>query len=134
MRDAACAAALARTYRHRVSAYRAERSGGETALCTGAPCALSRSAQVSAPAPGTWDQPLPETLYRLSLFTLPDRWFQLGDRLEVTDQQGRVYRGYASDSFCYPTHCVTVMEVAEVNFGQNSHETGAADAAGGEMP
>ena len=50
----------------------------------------------------------------MSLYTLPERFFQLGDRLEITDMAGRVFRGRASDSFCYPGHCVTVVNICEV--------------------
>lgn len=106
---------LAKTYYHRVSAYRPLAEGGETCLCLAAGCALSRSAHTSAPTPPNGAYVLPEAAYRLSLFTRPELWFRLGDRVEVTDTAGRVYRGRTSDSFCYPSHCVTVVEISEVS-------------------
>lgn len=112
MRDPLRANILARTYFHRVSAWRPTRDG-ETMLCDGEKCALSRSAHTSAPTPPGGGV-LPEAEYRMSLYTLPERFFQLGDRLEITDTAGRVFRGWASDSFCYPGHCVTVVNICEV--------------------
>lgn len=109
---------LARTYFHRVSAWRPSPEGGETALCTAAECALSRSAHTSAPAPSDERCVLPEASYRFSLFTRPELWFRLGDRMEVTDEAGRVFCGWASDSVVYPSHCVTVTEVREVRHEQ----------------
>lgn len=129
MTDAACAAHLARTYCHRVTAFRPMPGGGEEAVCEARPCALSRSALVSAPEPPDREYVLPEALYRLALYTRPDLAFRLGDRVEVEDGSGRVFHGRASDSFCYPSHCVTVVEVSEVlpvegGAGQVSGETG----------
>ena len=114
MTDSAMAARLARTYLYTVTAFRPLAEGGEERLCQAAPCALSRSAHTSAPAPPDGVQALPEALYRLSLFTRPELAFRLGDRVEVTDTLGRVYHGRTSDSFCYPSHCVTVVAVSEV--------------------
>ena len=133
MTDSAMAARLARTYLYTVTAFRPLAEGGEERLCQTAPCALSRSAHTSAPTPPEGTQTLPEALYRLSLFTRPELAFRLGDRVEVTDTWGRVYHGRTSDSFCYPSHCVTVVAVSEVGnptetAGQNSHETGEGNA------
>lgn len=117
---------LAKTYYHRVSAYRPLADGSEKGLCTAVECALSRSAHTSAPTPPDGAYVLPEASYRLSLFTRPELAFRLGDRVEVTDTAGRVYRGRTSDSFCYPSHCVTVVEVLEVELPAQtavSHET-----------
>ena len=114
MTDHFGAGILARTYFHRVSAWRPSPEGGEEPICTAAGCALSRSAHTSAPAPSGETNVLPEASYRLSLFTRPTLWFRLGDRLEVTDETGRVFHGWASDSVVYPSHCVTVMEVREI--------------------
>ena len=116
---------LAKTYYHRVTAHRPLAEGGERLLCDGAACSLSRSAHVSAPLPSDGGDALPEAAYRLSLFTRPEQWFRLGDRLEVTDTRGRVYHGRASDSVCYPTHCVTVMEIREVLGGNDEAEVTA---------
>ena len=133
MTDSAMAASLARTYLHTVTAYRPTAENGEERLCEAAPCALSRSAHTSAPTPPEGTQTLPEALYRLSLFTRPELAFRLGDRVEITDTMGRVYHGRTSDSFCYPSHCVTVVAVSEVTdsvglAGQDSHETGEGSA------
>ena len=133
MTDSAMAARLARTYLYSVTAFRPLAEGGEERLCQTAPCALSRSAHTSAPTPPEGSCALPEALYRLSLFTRPELAFRLGDRVEVTDSRGRVYHGRTSDSFCYPSHCVTVVAVSEVTdsvglAGQDSHETGEGSA------
>lgn len=127
MTDAAIAARLGRTYRHAVTAFRPLPGGEEAVLYTREPCALSRSAMVSAPEPPDTAAPLPEARYRLTLFTMPAVRFALGDRLEVDVGEGRVVRCRASDSFCYPSHTVTVVEitaVTEEEAGQASHEAG----------
>ena len=121
MTDSAMAAILARTYFHTVTAYRPTLENGEETVCQAAPCALSRSAHTSAPTPPDGFYVLPEALYRLSLYTRPELAFRLGDRVEVTDEDGRVWHGRTSDSFRYPSHCVTVVEVREV--GRDSRET-----------
>lgn len=113
MTDAAFAARLGRTYRHRVTAFRALMEGGERELCREVPCALSRSAQISAPTPPDRNGPLPETRYRVSLFTGPETRFDLGDRLEITNGE-QTYDAWAADSFCYPSHCLTVLEIGQV--------------------
>lgn len=105
---------LARTYYHRVTAFRPALQGGEHEVCRDAKCALSRSAHTSAPTPPDGNYVLPESLYRLTLFTRPELWFRLGDRVEVTDTVGRVFHGRASDSVCYQSHCVTVIEVERI--------------------
>ena len=130
MTDAAIAARLGRTYGHTVTAFRPLPGGEEAALYTAEPGALSRSAMVSAPEPPDTAAPLPESRYRLSLFTMPAVRFQLGDRLEVDVGEGRVVRCRASDSFCYPSHTVTVVDVAavtEADAGQASHEAGEGE-------
>ena len=115
MTDHVAANLLAKTYFHRISAWRSLPQGGEERLCEGVECAMSRSAHTSAPTPPNGAYVIPEAAYRLSLFTRPELWFRLGDRVEVTDTAGRVYRGRTSDSFCYPSHCVTVVEISEVS-------------------
>ena len=114
MTDSAMAAILARTYFHRVSAWRPVSETGETAVCADVSCALSRRAINTAPTPSAMDAVLPESAYRLTLYTRPEQPFRLHDRVEVTDETGQVYHGRTSDSFCYPSHCVTVVEVYEV--------------------
>ena len=128
MTDSAMAAILARTYLHTVTAFRPLADGGEKSVCQAAPCALSRSAHTSAPTPPDGFYVLPEAAYRLSLYTRPELGFRLGDRVEVTDETGRVWHGRTSDSFRYPSHCVTVVEVRDVgdaaeSGGQVSRET-----------
>ena len=113
MTDSVCAAVLSRTYYHRISAWRPT-DMGEPLLCSGEKCALSRLARVSAPTPSDSTSVLPEASYRLSLYTMPDRIFRLGDRVEITDTAGRVFHGWTSDSVCYPSHCITVVEIREV--------------------
>lgn len=110
---ASYAALLGRTYLHTVTAYRPLDGGGEELVYEAQPCALSRSAHTSAPAPAELAAILPEAAYRYALYTFPAVRFQLGDRVEVNDGVC-VYHGRASDSFCYPGHCVTVVEVLEV--------------------
>ena len=126
MTDSAMAAILARTYFHAVSAWRPTLEDGEERFCEDVPCALSRSAHTSAPTPPDGSCALPEALYRLSLYTRPELAFRLGDRVEVTDGSGSVWHGRTSDSFRYPSHCVTVVEISEV--GQASRETGEGSA------
>lgn len=104
---------LARTYRHTVTARRPALEGEWKILCQEEPCALSRSAQVSAPEPPDATAPLPESRYRYALFTRPERSFRLGDRLEISDGE-RIYTARASDSFTYPSHTVTVVEIRQV--------------------
>ena len=121
MTDSAMAAILARTYFHTVTAYRPTLEDGEERLCEAAKCALSRSAHTIAPTPPDGSYVLPEAAYRLSLYTHPELAFRLGDRVEVTDEGGNVWHGRTSDSFRYPSHCVTVIEISEV--GRVSRET-----------
>ena len=82
-------------------------------MCEEEPCALSRAARVSAPEPPDADAPLPESRYRYALFTRPEVAFRIGDRLEISDGV-RLYTGRASDSFSYPSHTVTVVEIRQV--------------------
>ena len=85
MTDKALADILARTYAHRVTAFR-PLTEGEERLCEAAPCALSRSEHTSAPTPPSLSAAWPEALYRLTLYTRPELAFRLGDRVEVTDE------------------------------------------------
>ena len=133
MTDKALADILARTYAHRVTAFR-PLTEGEERLCEAAPCALSRSEHTSAPTPPSLSAAWPEALYRLTLYTRPELAFRLGDRVEVTDEGGSVWTGRTSDSFRYDSHCVTVVEISGVEpsaedaegvcGGQVSRETG----------
>ena len=88
MTDKALADILARTYAHRVTAFR-PLTEGEERLCEAAPCALSRSEHTSAPTPPSLFAAWPEALYRLTLYTRPELAFRLGDRVEVTDGGGK---------------------------------------------
>ena len=127
MTDSAMAAILARTYFHTVTAYRPTLKNGEERLCEAAQCALSRSAHTSAPTPPDGSYALPEAAYRLSLYTRPELAFRLGDRVEITDEGGNVWHGRTSDSFRYPSHCVTVVEISHVEA-----PTGAPGGTGGQ--
>ena len=125
MTDSAMAAILARTYFHTVTAYRPTSEDGEKRLCEAAQCALSRSAHTSAPTPPDGSYALPEALYRLSLYTRPELAFRLGDRVEVTDENGSVWHGRTSDSFRYPSHCVTVVEISHVGAPNGTQQSGS---------
>lgn len=114
MMDRIMAKTLASTYRHRLTAFRPLAEGGEERLCEAAECALSRAAHTSAPTPPKCSQTLPEAAYRLSLFTRPELRLRLGDRLEITDEWGECCHAVASDSYAYPSHCVTVVEVRRI--------------------
>lgn len=114
LNDAAYAAVMGRTYLHSVTAYRPVSGGGEELVYEAQPCGLSRSAHTSAPTPPDGAYVLPEAVYRYVLYTFPAVWFQLGDRVEIRDEAGMVYHGRTSDSFRYPGHCVTVVEVSDV--------------------
>ena len=78
------------------------------------------------------DAALVESRYALSLYTMPEIWLRLGDRVTVSDKSGRVSHARASDSVRYPSHCVTVVEVTEVSVpaSQESAEGGTADQKG----
>ena len=45
---------------------------------------------------------------------MPELWLRLGDRVTVSDKSGRIYHARASDSVRYPSHCVTGVEIVEV--------------------
>ena len=117
MTDKALADIFARTYAHRVTAFR-PLTEGEERLCEAAPCALSRSEHTNAPMPPSLSAAWPEALYRLTLYTRPEL----------------VWMGRTSDSFRYDSHCVTVVEISGVEpsvgdaegvcGGQVSRETG----------
>ena len=125
MRGTGMTRALRRTLDRRVCVFRPMSDGTERTVCIDAPCALSRSALTSAPAVRGAGEALCESRYALSLFTPPELWLRLGDRVAVSDKSGRIYHARASDSVRYPSHCVTVVEITEVTpaqDGQNSHE------------
>lgn len=113
MTDTRLARLLAATFLHTVTARRPALKGEWTTVWDREPCALSRPAQVASPEPPDAEAPLPESRYRYSLFTRPGVLFRLGDRLEISDGRLR-YKGRASDSFAYPSHTVTVVEIREV--------------------
>lgn len=126
MRGTGMTRALRRTLDRTVCVFRPMSDGTERTVYIDAPCALSRSALTSAPAVRGAGEALCESRYALSLFTPPELWLRLGDRVAVSDKCGRVYHARASDSVRYPSHCVTVVEITEVTLpqdGQDSHET-----------
>ena len=114
MRDARMTRALRRTFDRTACVFRPLSDGTERAVYVDIPCALSRSALTSAPAVRGAGEALCESRYALTLYTMPELWLRLGDRVTVSDKSGRVYHARASDSVRYPSHCVTVVEVTEV--------------------
>ena len=124
--------ALRRTFDRTVCVFRPLPDGTERTVYIDVPCALSRSALTSAPAVRGAEEALTESRYALSLYTMPEIWLRLGDRVTVSDKSGRVYHARASDSVRYPSHCVTVVEVTEVSVpaSQESAEGGTADQKG----
>ena len=114
MRDSAMTRALRRTYDRTLCVFRPLPDGTEQTVYIDVPCALSRSALTSAPAVSAREDALTESRYALSLYTMPEIWLRLGDRVAVSDKSGRIYHGRASDSVRYPSHCVTVAEILEV--------------------
>lgn len=115
MREGTMTRALARTFDRTACVFRPLSDGTERTVYIDVPCALSRSALTSAPAVRESDNALTESRYALSLYTAPEIWLRLGDRVAVSDKTGRIYHGRASDSVRYPSHCVTVVEVLEVS-------------------
>ena len=114
MRDFSMAALLGRTYDRRLTAYRPLPEGGEEKVWDGAACALSRTAKTTAPTPPEEGAALTESGYALSLYTPPEVWLRLGDRLEISDGTGRCCYARAADSMHYASHCVTVVRILEV--------------------
>lgn len=113
MTDPKMAAALRRTYDRSLTAFRPQPDGSEETVWVDIPCALSRAAKISAPTPPQ-SRALAEARYDLTLYTPPEDWLRLGDRLVISDRTGRIYHARAADSMCYPSHCVTVVRVDEV--------------------
>ena len=107
MRDARMTRALRRTFDRTACVFRPLSDGTERAVYADIPCALSRSALTSAPSVGAEGAALVESRYALSLYTMPEIWLRLGDR-------------------------VTVVEVTEVSVpaSQGSAEGGTADQKG----
>ena len=132
MRDARMTRALRRTFDRTACVFRPLSDGTERAVYADIPCALSRSALTSAPAVRGAGEALCESRYALTLYTMPELWLRLGDRVAVSDKSGRVYHARASDSVRYPSHCTTVVEVFEVSVpaSQESAEGGTAHKEG----
>ena len=132
MRDARMTRALRRTFDRTTCVFRPLSDGTERAVYVDIPCALSRSALTSAPAVRGAGEALCESRYALALYTMPEFWLRLGDRVTVSDKSGRIYHARASDSVRYPSHCVTVVEVTEVSVpaSQESAEGGTAHKEG----
>ena len=115
MRESAMTRARWRTFDRPACGCRPLSDGTEQTVYIDVPCALSRSALTSAPAVHGSEDALTESRYALSLYTMPEIWLRLGDRVAVSDETGRIYHGRASDSVRYPSHCVTVVEIVEVS-------------------
>ena len=123
MTDFFMAKALRCTYDRTLTAFRPQTDGSEETVWVDIPCALSRTAKVSAPTPPQGGA-LAEARYDLTLYTPPEVWLRLGDRLVISDRTGRIYHARAADSLCYPSHCVTVVRVDEVEVSEtDSRET-----------
>lgn len=114
MTDNVMKRALSRTFDRTVCVYRPKSDGTEETVYIDIPCALSRAALVSAPTPPQFGAALTESRYALALYTMPEFWLRLNDRVVISDASSRSYHGRASDSVRYPSHCVTVVEVQEV--------------------
>lgn len=132
MRDARMTRALRRTFDRTACVFRPLSDWTERAVYADIPCALSRSAHVSAPSAAAEDAALVESRYALTLYTMPEFWLRLGDRVTISDKSGRIYHARASDSVRYPSHCATVVEVFEVSVpaSQESAESGTAHKEG----
>ena len=126
MRDARMTRALRRTFDRTACVFRPLSDGTERAVYADIPCALSRSALTSAPSVGAEGAALVESRYALSLYTMPEIWLRLGDRVTVSDKSGRVYHARASDSVRYPSHCVTVVEISYVGAPGGTQQSGSA--------
>ena len=114
MRDARMTRALRRTFDRTACVFRPLSDGTERAVYADIPCALSRSALTSAPSVGAEGAALVESRYALTLYTMPEFWLRLGDRVR------------------YPSHCAPVGEVFEVSVpaSQESAEGSTADQKG----
>ena len=132
MRDAGMTRALRRTFNRTACVFRPLSDETERAVYADIPCALSRSALTSAPSVRGAGEALCESRYALSLYTMPEVWLRLGDRVTVSDKSGRMYHARASDSVRYPSHCATVVEITEVSVpaSQESAEGGTAHKEG----
>ena len=83
MRDARMTRALRRTFDRTACVFRPLSDGTERAVYVDIPCALSRSALTSAPSVGAEGAALVESRYALTLYTMPEFWLRLGDRVTV---------------------------------------------------
>lgn len=133
MTDAAMARLLAGTYDRQLWAYRPQAGGDEAEVYSGVPCALSRTAKTASPSPAGEAAILTESRYALTLYTRPQVWLRLGDRLEISDGAGRIYHARSGESMRYPSHCVTVVEVLEVCLAE-PEPPAASDPAPMEAP
>ena len=77
------------------------------------PCALSRTATVTAPDPHDPHDSLAECAFRATLFLPAQTDIRAGDQAEVT-RHGMHFSGVLSPSIPYPSHTVAVMYVWEV--------------------
>lgn len=127
MTDKTMKRAISRTFDRTVCVYRPQSDGTEETVYIDLPCALSRSALVSAPATVGGSE-VAEAGYPLALYTMPEYWLRLNDRVVIADATGRRYHARSSDSVRYPSHCVTVVEVLEVEVpvGQSGQDSGEA--------
>lgn len=79
----------------------------------GIPCALSRSAKVSSPDPGTPAAALREGIFRATLFLPAGTVTHTGDQAVIL-RQGVSFSGVLSASVPYVSHSVAVILIQEV--------------------
>ena len=84
--------ALRRTFDRTVCVFRPLPDGTERTVYIDVPCALSRNALTSAPAVRGAEEALTESRYALSLYTMPEIWLRLGDRVAVSDKTHMSFR------------------------------------------
>ena len=77
------------------------------------PCALSRTAMVTAPHPHDPGQDLAECGFRATVFLPAGTGVQVGDHAAVL-RQGTRLTGVLSPGFPYPSYTVAVMNIQEV--------------------
>lgn len=110
------AAILRSTMTDRVTITRASKDDPMGVLKTvyeSLPCALSRTAMVTAPDPHDPGRDLAECGFRATLFLPVGTRIQVGDHAIVL-KEGVQFMGVLSPGFPYPSHTVAVMNIQEV--------------------
>lgn len=110
------AAILRSTMTDRITVTRASRAdplGVPETVYHNLPCALSRTAMVTAPHPHDPGQDLAECGFRATVFLPAGTGVQVGDHAAVL-RQGTRLTGVLSPGFPYPSYTVAVMNIQEV--------------------